>query len=106
MSKHTPGPWRIDPIRPDRVLSLDDAVCDCEWYSFSRNRDQANARFIAAAPDMYEALLCISKMAGLTLLGGSGLDPEKAYQLGAHNAFEQATEVANVALTKANGEIP
>ena len=59
--KHTPGPW---------VARHDDMVCskegriiaDCESTSYnmppapSTAEDKANARLIAAAPEMYEAL--------------------------------------------------
>lgn len=47
-----------------------------------------------------EALEVIVKLGALTLLGGSGMDSERAYQLGAHNAFGQAAEMARSALQR------
>ena len=61
MSKHTPGPWHIKPYRNFRK---------CIWASFETNpyplahvpvmghqkHVDANARLIAAAPELLEAL--------------------------------------------------
>ena len=56
---HTKGPWRISNLeRPHHVL-----VCNEQWYTiaqvFSANKSgdtEANARLIASAPDLLEAL--------------------------------------------------
>jgi hypothetical protein len=66
MSKHTPGPWRVDET--DRVVA-DNAknflrtrehpefiVANNVYISGPRIERQANARLIAAAPEMLEAL--------------------------------------------------
>lgn len=81
MTKHTPGPWKVDDSKlngvatRDYVVVLDgprgddgvslrqhgnirngwytDAVCSCECV----DNYQANARLIAAAPDLLEALI-------------------------------------------------
>lgn len=55
MSAHTPGPWTVEDAR--RVLGSTD-------YGRSVMRDaevEANARLIAAAPDMLEALRGVSR---------------------------------------------
>lgn len=58
---HTPGPWRVivNPVRgvivkgPNGVIIASRPLCK-EW---KRNEElYANARLIAAAPEMYEAL--------------------------------------------------
>jgi hypothetical protein len=60
-SKHTPGPWRTDTdIFHDRLDIRDEsgrriAVCIHD-YPMSMARHDANARLIAAAPEMLEAL--------------------------------------------------
>jgi hypothetical protein len=59
MSKHTPGPWRSDEhfachsmiMAGDEVL----AQTDCKRGA-ALGTDRANARLIAAAPDMLAAL--------------------------------------------------
>ncbi len=66
-TKHTPGPWAYmegDAARfeSSRISRADDreftiALVNCEWLNKSqREQDIANARLIAAAPDLLEAL--------------------------------------------------
>lgn len=62
-AKHTPGPWRVDP-RTDRIvadsMSVGKPVVLDVARTFPRRGKQetdANARLIAAAPDMKAALL-------------------------------------------------
>lgn len=52
---HTPAPWKIDAAHSTRVLLLNDA----KGYAIGEivdTRNPANARLIAAAPDLLEAL--------------------------------------------------
>lgn len=59
---HTPGPWRVDKRGEVSVQGPDSfMVADCEILSIRPNaptgeRCRANARLIAAAPDMLAAL--------------------------------------------------
>ena len=64
-AKHTTGPWVIHPdddLHPEysgHVMTRDGyAVADCilEWSSIEECEQIANARLIAAAPDLLEAL--------------------------------------------------
>jgi hypothetical protein len=70
MTKHTPGPWYIGTDFSDqgRHIYAAQMVCDDdgeEWYPLIASTDdderlidwQANARLIAAAPEMFAALL-------------------------------------------------
>ena len=55
MSGHTPGPWHLRADDPCMV------VCEAEYFAIAdcaggTDRDEANARLIAAAPDLLEAL--------------------------------------------------
>ena len=55
---HTPGPWHVcdADIAVNPFIVVDDAnmsVADCACFS---TRREANARLIAAAPDLLEAL--------------------------------------------------
>ncbi len=65
MSKHRPGPWHVSKYlgEPSGTLQVvhasgDVQVADCRetWgYRLSVEEAQANARLIAAAPDLLEA---------------------------------------------------
>jgi hypothetical protein len=66
MAGHTPGPWTVDP-EPNKAGNLEVCVGDeaityvgCGWSP----EVQANARLIAAAPEMYEALMQIAELDG------------------------------------------
>ena len=63
-ASYTPGPWGI-PTSPWAVWAGDQQIASCRWLDdygdFSREcadseEAHANARLIAATPDMYEAL--------------------------------------------------
>lgn len=59
MSEHTPGPWLLDPVSAWVVVPDRDApICALLWPTELRSEDEtfANARLIAAAPDLLEAL--------------------------------------------------
>lgn len=64
MDKHTPGPWERDGVEiyPVRGFRAQDAIC-----SMSSGQDgdrlEANARLIAAAPELLEALIGVIKAA-------------------------------------------
>jgi len=52
---HTPAPWKIDAAHSSRVLLLNDA----KGYAIGEivdTRNPDNAKLIAAAPDLLEAL--------------------------------------------------
>ena len=60
-AKHTPGPWRIDSKDDSHVVAgHGPATMSVAVASFSGvspdDEDKANARLIAAAPDLLEAL--------------------------------------------------
>lgn len=67
MSKHTPGPWMLadDKTRVITNESVPDAeIADCEsgfYCSKNISECEANARLIAAAPEMLEALKAAEK---------------------------------------------
>lgn len=85
-AKHTPGPWSLSPGRSTRVDLIDDknghAVGEIVWVDA---RKPADARLIAAAPDMLEALEEIMKTI-------AGCQTEFYYQL------------ARAAIAKAKGK--
>ncbi|CAB4122389.1 hypothetical protein UFOVP37_8 [uncultured Caudovirales phage] len=64
MSKHTPGPWAMPDSGQGRISKVGAnggwdgliATADCGDYARSRSEGLANARLIAAAPELLEAL--------------------------------------------------
>ena len=108
MSKHTPGPWEVKRSRsgyPYRIYApnADDHRNGAvgrdvtRWGAFSlpsSKEAEANARLIAAAPDLLEALREIAK----------GEGPFSTDRLThAENCIEAMQEIARVAIAKAEG---
>lgn len=69
MTKHTPGPWKTGRFDKDtvwagnmrhmcRIFPVTDKIGEAEK---SKTEAEANARLIAAAPDMYELLRAVLK---------------------------------------------
>ena len=83
--KHTPGPWEIEGTF---VYSLQ----DCEWlgnpskenrfdlniqgFKCPQEEKEANARLVAAAPEMLEALINVKKYGCSGYIDGSKSDIE------------------------------
>ncbi len=54
---HTPGPWNTEFKAGAVLIVKDDPARECiAQVVFYSSRDEANARLIAAAPDLLEAL--------------------------------------------------
>jgi hypothetical protein len=65
MTAHTPGPWLVDGIEVFAEADCEaHPVADCACSHTCRALDEltANARLIAAAPDMYEALVYMADL--------------------------------------------
>lgn len=69
-SKHTPGPWALDYEGParlaiidkdNRILALGNLQCE------DGDQDEANARLIAAAPELLGALVTLLRWAEIEL---------------------------------------
>lgn len=67
MSKHTPGPWYVSTEYPIQVMKhmehlvgktafTDYVVADISEGAFAGEEELANARLIAAAPEMFDML--------------------------------------------------
>jgi hypothetical protein len=60
MTKHTTAPWLIGENRFDYDLIIrsanNDPVCSVIYAGYSKTEAKANARLIAAAPELLEAL--------------------------------------------------
>lgn len=101
-AKHTPGPWTLladegmlgRPLPGRWVVEADGGVYICldpEWDEEYYWESIANARLIAAAPDMLDAL---KKLASIDF-GSNGWD----------NFAENAAREARAAIAKALGEV-
>ena len=58
MSKHTPGPWKAIGCEVYEDLTGGDFICEIDRRTLDRpdTENVANARLIAAAPELLEAL--------------------------------------------------
>ncbi len=54
MEKFTPGPWKTNFADNDPVIVGIDNLIICDLRKFDNYMTLANARLIAAAPEMYE----------------------------------------------------
>ena len=70
MTKHTAAPWLIGENRYDYDLIIrsanNDPVCSVIYAGYSKTEAKANARLIAAAPELLEVLkqLCAAQEKG------------------------------------------
>ena len=78
MSEHTPGPWEFKPAREDyrRVLSPD-INAGGNWHVAIVQSSNADARLIAAAPD----LLAACEYALDAMSGPDGPEPTMAEKM-------------------------
>jgi hypothetical protein len=61
IEKHTPGPWTQSAVNPLQIIGpgavrIAEANCYGEAVLLNRNEAEANARLIAAAPELLAAL--------------------------------------------------
>jgi len=93
MSKHTPGPWKVEHRGYKYIVSksrdgyITRDVCRMDGSTMAAFAQEANARLIAAAPELLEALKDALQL--LEVYGGD---------------FEEATRnQARAAIAKAEG---
>lgn len=76
--KHTPGPWVVDPCW-DILGNTDDGngmVCQITTDAVPRAEAEANARLIAAAPELLEALRDLAREAARNIYPKPDVGPE------------------------------
>lgn len=98
MSKHTPAPWYIDgTVRgTDLIVSNDDyQVAICITHP-NPDSNKANARLIAAAPELLEALRIARNYVEAVYLNTP--NPKKARN------YSQCLDIIDGAINNATGE--
>lgn len=104
MSKHTPGPWSAltpdqfgRPVQADWVVAVGDAyICvGPQWDEEYRDESLANARLIAAAPEMLEALKAVMD---------NESDWKWAQEFGGYVLDDDVREQVRAAIAKAKGK--
>ena len=112
MSKHTPGPWRTDPdLGHEQVLGPDGIiVADCSIFAMVKNgptpeRNRANARLIAAAPEMLSFLQDLEDALSYEVRKIKESPQESAYNArGLGIALQIVTKKARAVIAKATRE--
>lgn len=119
--KFTPGPWVTDEHNRGKVYCSDatgSIVAQCDQFDFAprpRSEQEANARLIAAAPELFEALkassfaietlLCDTVASSCTLVNGVYDESTAAPAYGAYIARLKALlEQVEDALRKATNQ--
>jgi hypothetical protein len=89
---HTPGPWAIDNLRIWASGQEEYTIAIIPMDGYSPHQMQANARLIAAAPDLLEALGILVKEIDILVEDGT----LAAFAL-AHPSYKNAREAINKA---------
>lgn len=89
MTTHTPGPWRVGPTHKDDSFAIHAqtaSVVHCKPFSSSHKSAEANARLIAAAPDLLAALISLVRASD------------------GHHGSIRERDIARAAIAKAEGK--
>jgi hypothetical protein len=83
-TKHTPGPWKASYDRYERKHSF---VGDGMWFgkiswTVTSDRNEADARLIAAAPELLEALKLFVRAEKMARDGNPPQDADELIKLG------------------------
>jgi len=77
-SKHTPGPWDTQHTATLEWAQQSVVYAEGQEWAvalvYDGEHHEANAALIAAAPDMYEALVDAARLVGLILAGDEAVD--------------------------------
>jgi hypothetical protein len=89
MTKHTPGPWKIEPeLRSDIVRIMpDNGIVQGSLVPVASRVSPENAALIAAAPDLLEALREVVN----TFTPEAWPEPQRSMLMNARAAIAKAT---------------
>lgn len=95
-TKHTPGPWKLIgscalgfTVHGKHECGDTDALAVCEGIK-DRQCNEANARLMAAAPDLLEALQAVIEDWELTLKAGHAIQDSPCTRAIVHKALAKA----------------
>lgn len=94
MTKHTPGPWKISTARTWNIFSAESHVATVHFSGLTptgkqREEVDANARLIAAAPEL------LALKGALEVMNHSEARVRSTWQQRARTAIAKATEQAS-----------
>lgn len=100
-SKHTPGPWAYqeDSDAYTHIVRGPGNRFICQLAQTTSAEIEANARLIAAAPEMFEALDTIGGLSRALRQGG----PDPMDLQGLSDALEEAIDLANSLVAQIEG---
>jgi len=102
---HTPGPWEIDPDVSTDVIRMDGSrdrvgVADCMSFNGPEIEEcEANARLIAAAPELLQAVIDLLAVA-------PSKAPAAGLLVGIEEKHAEAIRNAKQAIAKATEQTP
>jgi hypothetical protein len=97
-AKHTPGPWEVDRFYwtiQRRMFGPDEPEVEVIGRLTNGEEAEANARLIAAAPELLKALQMLSDAAG-RVAQGAGVIDERGF-----NTLAHSVSIALAAIAKA-----
>jgi hypothetical protein len=106
-TKNTPGPWVIDKSNPVKIQGIGPQpqirYPVCSVSAFGKHW-QANARLIAAAPELLDALELIANALSPNALPVNGMMVNYDHALMVREEADRCFEIARAAIAKATGQ--
>jgi hypothetical protein len=108
MTKHTPGPWTAlqEPSLSRWRIGAGFAAADSVAAVYATNVDgitEANARLIAAAPELLDALRALHAFAS-RMVERHGMNGDDSMTDADHAAWQDSASLANIAIAKATND--
>ena len=102
MSKHTPGPWAVERDAEGRLHVVEGDFLDVAEVGYLSGPDpEANARLIAAAPELLEALEQLFRIGEFY---SSAIEHDNYGEHGRKMDLAEWATLAQAAIAKAKGE--
>lgn len=88
-TSHTPGPWLVNQYRHLNSIVWIDGPDRTKIATMANNKDRANARLIAAAPELLEELkACVEELEAVWQ-GSGGMQTTNDYAVAARNLINR-----------------